>query len=244
VDPVKVEPILKTIFKIASRWKALLLLDEADVFLAQRSENVQLNALVSVFLRELEHYDGILFLTTNRLQAFDEAVLSRVYLALRYEKLKQEARAAVWKYFLEQVRAKHGRPAFSREVIADLAKEEINGREVRDILLCLSALTVRTDKKCCIPRSVHGRVSGGGDEQETPDGISCGEARCPFRLSRGWRGAESEFLSVAGQHRRALFSRAGGLGRSTSGWLCALSLLVLIKGSNQIASFSSVPGGH
>ncbi|KAH7009378.1 P-loop containing nucleoside triphosphate hydrolase protein, partial [Microdochium trichocladiopsis] len=102
LDPVKVEPILKTIFKIASRWKALLLLDEADVFLAQRSENVQLNTLVSVFLRELGQYDGILFLTTNRLQGFDEAVLSRVHLALRYEPLKQEARMAVWKYFLDQ----------------------------------------------------------------------------------------------------------------------------------------------
>ncbi|KAK0648838.1 P-loop containing nucleoside triphosphate hydrolase protein [Cercophora newfieldiana] len=112
VDPVKVEPILKTVFKIASRWKALLLLDEADVFLAQRSDNVQLNALVSVFLRELEHYGGILFLTTNRLQAFDEAVLSRVHLALRYEPLKLEARKAVWKYFLDQVRAQHGRPAW------------------------------------------------------------------------------------------------------------------------------------
>lgn len=132
---MKVEPILKTIFKIASRWKALLLLDEADVFLARRSENVQLNTLVSVFLRELEHYDGILFLTTNRLQAFDEAVLSRVHLALRYEPLKQEARMVVWKYFLDQVPAKHGRPAFSRDVMASLAKRKINGREVRELLV-------------------------------------------------------------------------------------------------------------
>jgi hypothetical protein len=58
--------ILTSIFKIASRWKAILLLDEADVFLTQRGDNPQLNALVSVFLRELEQYDGILFLTTNR----------------------------------------------------------------------------------------------------------------------------------------------------------------------------------
>ena len=135
---MKVEPILKTVFKIASRWKALLLLDEADVFLAQRSDNVQLNALVSVFLRELEHYDGILFLTTNRLQAFDEAVLSRVHLALRYEPLKPEARAAVWKYFLDQVQTRHGRPALRRDMINSLAKQEINGREVRGLLLCLS----------------------------------------------------------------------------------------------------------
>ncbi|KAK3370958.1 P-loop containing nucleoside triphosphate hydrolase protein [Lasiosphaeria ovina] len=123
VDPVKVEPILKTIFKIASRWKALLLLDEADVFLAQRSDNVQLNALVSVFLRELEYYDGILFLTTNRLQAFNEAVLSRVHLASRYEPLKLEARVAVWK-----------------DVIASLAKYKINGREIRNIVFLAQSM--------------------------------------------------------------------------------------------------------
>src|SRR5438034_8929258 len=79
VEAVDAERILTKVFKIASRWKAILLIDEADIFMAQRSaEHLQLNALVSVFLRELEQYDGILFLTTNRLQTFDEAVLSRV----------------------------------------------------------------------------------------------------------------------------------------------------------------------
>lgn len=82
------EPILRKVFKIASRWRVLLLLDEADVFLSQRSDNPQINALVSVFLRELEQYDGILFLTINRLQVFDEAVFSRVHLALNYEVLE------------------------------------------------------------------------------------------------------------------------------------------------------------
>lgn len=112
-----------------------MLLDEADVFLARRSaENLQLNALVSVFLRELEHYDGILFLTTNRLQAFDEAVLSRVHLALRYNALGEKDRAAVWKYFLDQVRIKQGRPVFEDDVIVNLARQKLNGREVRDPL--------------------------------------------------------------------------------------------------------------
>ena len=48
------------------------------MFLAQRSNDPHLNARVSVFLRELERYDGILFLTTNRVQAFDEATISRM----------------------------------------------------------------------------------------------------------------------------------------------------------------------
>jgi SpoVK/Ycf46/Vps4 family AAA+-type ATPase len=105
---VKVDPILRSVFKIASRWRALLLFDEADVFLTQRPDNPQTNALVSVLLRELEQYDSILFLTTNRLQAFDEAVLSRVHLALKYAALGMPARRAVWQYFLHQARTKQG----------------------------------------------------------------------------------------------------------------------------------------
>jgi hypothetical protein len=51
-----------------------VLLDEADVFLAQRdSTDVQRNALVSIFLRKLEYYQGILILTTNLITHCDIA---------------------------------------------------------------------------------------------------------------------------------------------------------------------------
>ena len=45
----------------------VVLLDEADVFLEERDmKDLKRNALVSVFLRALEYYDGILMLTSNR----------------------------------------------------------------------------------------------------------------------------------------------------------------------------------
>ena len=134
VDPVKVEKFLKSVFKIASRWRAILLLDEADVFLTERTNDPNLNALVSVFLRELEHYGGILFLTTNRVKSFDEAILSRIHLALNYQDLNLGARYAVWKHFLGQAKTKKGPPSLGEDVIRDLAKKELNGREVSDIL--------------------------------------------------------------------------------------------------------------
>ncbi|KAK9414655.1 putative AAA+ ATPase domain-containing protein [Seiridium unicorne] len=90
VEHTRVEKYLKSIFKIASRWKAILLLDEADVFLAERTTDPHINALVSVFSRELERYEGILFLTTNRMQTFNAAILSRIHLALKYEPLKKD----------------------------------------------------------------------------------------------------------------------------------------------------------
>lgn len=72
-----IHDMLSNILRLASHWKAVLLLDEADVFLAQRSPvDIERNALVSVFLRELEYYQGILLLTTNQAEVIDEAFKS------------------------------------------------------------------------------------------------------------------------------------------------------------------------
>lgn len=60
---------LQKILDICHTWGAILLLDEADVFLEKRNmQDIHRNALVSVFLRQLEYFQGILFLTTNRVE--------------------------------------------------------------------------------------------------------------------------------------------------------------------------------
>jgi hypothetical protein len=52
-----VEQRLPRIFKRTAQWQAILLLDEADVLLEQRSvQDIYRNALVCVFLRALEYY--------------------------------------------------------------------------------------------------------------------------------------------------------------------------------------------
>jgi hypothetical protein len=44
----------------------VLLLDEADVFMeARSSHDLDRNKLVAIFLRLLEYFEGIMFLTTN-----------------------------------------------------------------------------------------------------------------------------------------------------------------------------------
>ena len=77
MEAAKLEPRLSTIFQIAQQWHAVLLLDEADVFLEKRSsQNLTRNSLVSVFLRKLEYCIEILFLTTNRVTEFDDAIIT------------------------------------------------------------------------------------------------------------------------------------------------------------------------
>ncbi|PVH88747.1 P-loop containing nucleoside triphosphate hydrolase protein, partial [Cadophora sp. DSE1049] len=97
---------LRTIFARAKVWDAIVLLDEADVFLAQRSAtDLKRNAYVSVFLRLIEYHKGIMFLTTNRLQDFDDAFQSRIHLTIRYEALDSIRRASIWGNFLKKVKS-------------------------------------------------------------------------------------------------------------------------------------------
>lgn len=57
-NPSDVEDRLKDILKIVPRWGAVLLLDEADVFMeARNSTDLARNELVSIFLRVLEYYE-------------------------------------------------------------------------------------------------------------------------------------------------------------------------------------------
>ncbi|KAI8282246.1 hypothetical protein K4K56_011238 [Colletotrichum sp. SAR 10_98] len=97
MTPTQVESNLQSSFQLAQAWDCVLLLDEADVFLAERSQdNIERNALVSVFLRVMEYYEGILFLTTNKVGSFDEAFKSRMSLALYYPPLTQDQTEKIW----------------------------------------------------------------------------------------------------------------------------------------------------
>ena len=114
----ELEENLDRCFHQAHRWGCILLLDEADVFLARRNKtDLKRNALVSgdtllspestssnipaVFLRVLEYYAGILFLTTNRVGAFDDAFKSRIHVKLYYPTLDEDSTVKIWKNHLE-----------------------------------------------------------------------------------------------------------------------------------------------
>ncbi len=75
--PSEVDSALMGILELARMWDAVLLLDEAEVFLQERStDDIKRNALVSIFLRQLEYYQGILILTTNLVAQCDPALES------------------------------------------------------------------------------------------------------------------------------------------------------------------------
>lgn len=74
-----VEKYLEPVSYLEKLWGCVVLLDEADIFLQQRNlEDLQRNALVSVFLRVLKYFKCILVLTSNRVGKFDEAFKLRI----------------------------------------------------------------------------------------------------------------------------------------------------------------------
>ncbi|RKK85495.1 hypothetical protein BFJ69_g1639 [Fusarium oxysporum] len=136
-EPADVEKYLESVFHLGKVWDCVVLLDEAEVFLEQRTlQDLKRNALVSVFLRALEYYEGILILTTNRVGTFDEAFKSRIQLALRYEKLKDYQRLQIWKNFLVRLKSLGEEESIDFDDIElyleELAKYPMNGRQIRN----------------------------------------------------------------------------------------------------------------
>lgn len=134
-DVESVEKYLDAALHIGTIWDCVVLLDEADVFLEERTHmDLERNALVSVFLRVLEYYEGILILTTNRVGTFDEAFKSRVQLALHYPKLDRKGRREIWTTFIKSLH-NMGVDANMDELedkIESLAHNEFNGRQIRN----------------------------------------------------------------------------------------------------------------
>lgn len=130
-DSAKMEVQLSRVFQIANHWNALILLDEADVYLEQGStHDVTRNKLVSVFLRKTEYCERIMFLTTNRVSNFDEAILSRIHLMLKYNELSLESRDQIWRHFLRRACTSNGAAVVAHEEIKRLAETVLNGRQV------------------------------------------------------------------------------------------------------------------
>ena len=155
IDEEKMETTLSSWFELAEIWGAVMLIDEADIYLEIRTTgDLQRNSLVSgesrplkssmffltfvAFLRSMEYYRGILFLTTNRVGQIDDAIMSRVHLVVRYQLLDAKARKTIWKNFVEKL--ERDRKDFMVDPRATKYIEnyfedtdtEWNGREIRN----------------------------------------------------------------------------------------------------------------
>lgn len=145
------ESRLSDILEKCAKWNAVLLLDEADVFMEARSAtDLDRNKLVSSFLRLLEYFEGILFLTTNRLNEMDAAFESRIHLTLNYSELDKFSRRKIWERFLTRsANTKDSNVAvgsFSQVDLDKLSKSTLNGRQIKNVIKTAVLLAKRYDE--------------------------------------------------------------------------------------------------
>jgi hypothetical protein len=137
-----VERNLSKALALCGHFGAVLLIDEADVFMEARSNNnLQRNELVSVFLRLLEYYSGILFLTSNRNRSIDAAFESRIDITLSYNSLTEADRKKIWKNFLATL--KPGAVDIGEADLIDLAKWDFNGRQIKSAIKTARVLATK-----------------------------------------------------------------------------------------------------
>ncbi|KAK0383942.1 hypothetical protein NLU13_8033 [Sarocladium strictum] len=152
------EKKIDEVFRLAHAWDCVLLMDEADVFLSARSSN-ESNNMVSIFLRKLEYYNGMLFLTTNRIGKLDAAVASRLHLILHYKRLGAPEVLNIFRNNIQRLReAEEQQSSFSNEPILFIMEDEIlqfarahcakhpmmrgawNGRQIRNAFVLAASL--------------------------------------------------------------------------------------------------------
>jgi len=124
------ESHLVKVLDVATTWSAVLLLDEADVYLEKRSSfDLTRTAMTGIFLRNLEYYRGVLFLTTNRIVTFDEAFRSRINMILYYE-INRDDRRKIWSTILSRINMEN----IADDQLDRFSEHELNGRDIRNVV--------------------------------------------------------------------------------------------------------------
>lgn len=135
IRPEELENSLDKVMKVANSWDAIILLDEVDVFAVKRDgASIERNAMTAIFLRLLERYSGIMFMTTNLLNNLDDAFISRSTAIIKYEELASQDRAKIWLNLFDKVEKLNTikLDEFLKDDIEELSSHNINGRVIKN----------------------------------------------------------------------------------------------------------------
>lgn len=139
----RIESELLKWFSLAEAWNAVILVDEADIFLERRqNRDLARNGLVSAFLRRMEYFRGLLFLTTNRVGQIDDAFISRVHVAIEYKRLSGAYTRKIWEGFFRKlakdragkIQVDSSAKKWVLEKFENDGNNSLNGRDIRNAL--------------------------------------------------------------------------------------------------------------
>lgn len=139
VKPEELEENLMTVLNRGRRWGAVTLLDEADVYVCARGTSLTQNAIVGVFLRVLEYFAGTLFLTTNRGDLVDDAILSRCIARIAYGIPSTQRQKRIWRVMAAENKLKLSDKTVEAIVAAH---PKLSGRDIKNLLRLAQLMAV------------------------------------------------------------------------------------------------------
>ena len=143
VDAESVEKQLKEVLQRSERWGAILLIDESDVYIHERGNDINQNAIVGVFLRVLEYYRGVLFMTTNRGTSVDDAIISRLTARFIYQNPDYHAQMRLWSVLAAQ----NGIKLAKEEIQPIVTKfDKLSGRDIKNLLKLAYVVSLKGNK--------------------------------------------------------------------------------------------------
>ncbi len=130
-DPADIEENMNIILNRSIRLRMPLLINEADVFIQARGRDLLQNAVVSVFLRLLEYHNGLVFLTTNRSEDIDDAIMSRCIAEVQYGVPAPSERLKLWQVMLAEFNVELSKAEVRKAV---LLFPGVVGRDIQNLI--------------------------------------------------------------------------------------------------------------
>ena len=137
------EKNLAAAFAEAKKKHQVLLLDECDSLLFSRnSVGMILGREINTLLTEIEKFEGVCILTTNRIRELDKALERRISLVCKFPRPDKDMRLRIWQ---ELIPKKF--PMGSDVDLGYLAETEVTGGIIKNILLNAARLAAADDAK-------------------------------------------------------------------------------------------------
>lgn len=140
----ELEQALVKIINLTKKWNAIVLIDEVDVFAQKRNAtNLKNNAMTAVFLRMIERFEGLMFMTTNMSSTLDEAFISRATLVLDYKDLTCKVKKQIFEKCLETIKETGITVDLSEKYLDKISTCKVNGRVIKNIMRLAYSLALK-----------------------------------------------------------------------------------------------------
>ncbi|KAF4916415.1 ATP-dependent zinc metalloprotease YME1-like protein [Colletotrichum viniferum] len=170
VNPSDLGKRLGEIFLLARRWGAIILIDEAGMFMTKRQASTPAqNVAITAFLWLLHTYDGLIFLTSTS-EDIDTAFYDCIHATIKYVGPDETQRTNIWRRQLQRaVGSPEEHPLSSRwpeETYRLLGKVETNGREIRNIVRTAEQLALGLSTELAMEHVAAAMRNFGGSDND------------------------------------------------------------------------------